>query len=930
MNKFIKSAVSGVLLISALSAYQICAFADTDYAFYETYENYDITEHSWTAGSAKVKPAIVTEDENKYLKYTSNGKTHGAYEKIDEIDCTNAKIGIEVDLKFAPTGTAGNSQFTIGDASPKFDSNVDYGFSTKDPVSDGHIIAFEYNAGKTFLVNRTELSTDFIGDWLHMNATVDFVLKSIDITLSNNSGKTTEIKGLDFYSSNDINSIGSYYVRAAKSNGTVSIDNLTITKNLWADEDLPDSITLSNEDVAALDALTAGHSYTVNNIIANYADGSTVETADFSMSVSDTKIACVSGKTITANTAGTVTVQFGYMGRTIEKTLEIKSFMPQIKLDKAAFMTNSGNTTKINVTANENVDLITFSSDNNNVATVDDNGNVTAVGKGDAVITVTAVNNETNDKCEKICRVSVDYNGQNPIIPPSWELYVADSEVYEFDGVAYMYGSRDYPNGYDDNGKQAWCSQDYHILYSTDLINWTDAGIVFSIDDIPGYSSDDGYRLWAPDIFKAANGKYYLLSCTEWNIRKFYISESDSPIGPFTNTKRIEVAGSSLGITAIDPAVLVDDDGTVYMATPNKDIYILDPEKGYAEANSRMTIPLLDNFSDTLKFVEGPSLRKRGDTYYYIFIASPATGKSTPMYMEYLYTKDITDVNSWQYGGTIVTSYGFLNAANIHGSIFDFNGVWYVSYHRLAPGFSAYTRTECLDKVSFNEDGTIVEVKRTSSGIKGAFTISERIQAASAVEFSGGMGDNRFTTRGEQYAYAYFDKANQYIGYRYVDMENGVDSLTVNVRTAGNGGKLTVKNAPDGQIIAEIELPNTNNEWTEITQKISNKLIGKQEIYFELTNAPSDGRVDFDWFMFSNEIKNDRECSIDLEIGENKATFCLYALHAIASNFLETVNFSIPRVFFKFCVNTKWCRKIYLSGRNLIPSAFTLSKKSAI
>jgi len=31
MNKFIKSVVSGILLISALSVYQMCAFANTDY-----------------------------------------------------------------------------------------------------------------------------------------------------------------------------------------------------------------------------------------------------------------------------------------------------------------------------------------------------------------------------------------------------------------------------------------------------------------------------------------------------------------------------------------------------------------------------------------------------------------------------------------------------------------------------------------------------------------------------------------------------------------------------------------------------------------------------------------------------------------------------------------------------------------------------------
>lgn len=881
MKRLTKLSAVGVLLISVLFVYKMYVFADTNYAFSETYDNYIVSEHSWAAGPAGVKPEIVTENGNSYLKYASNGKTHGAYENIDEIDCTDAKIEIEVDLKFAPAGTEGNSQFTIGSSAPKFSSNnIDYGYTTAEPVSEGHIIAFQYAEGKSFTVNKTAVSNDFIGDWMHMKATVDFGARNIDIILTNDRGKKAEINDLDFYSENAINTIGSYYVRAAKTNGTVSVDNLTITNNLWEEEEMPVSICLSDDDSAALEALTDGHAYTVNSVTAKYADGSEVETTDFSMSVSDTKTATVSGKTITANKAGTVVVKFSFMGRVVEKVLEIKSFKPKIKLDKVAFMTNTGEKTKINVTADDNTDLITFRSDNDKVAAVDSDGNVTAVGKGDAVITITAVNSDTDDKCEEICRVSVDYNGQNPIIPPAWGLFMADGEVYEFDGVAYMYGSRDYPYGYDPDGKQGWCSPDYHVLYSTDLINWTDAGEVLSIDNIPGYSSDSGYRLWAPDVFKGQNGKYYLLSCTEWDIRKFYISESDSPTGPFINTKRIEVEGSGSGITAIDPGVLIDDDGTVYLASSNKDIYILNPEKGYAEASSRMTIPLLDSFNDTLTYVEGPSLRKRGDTYYYIFIASPKAGESTPMYMEYLYTKNIKDIDSWVYGGTIVTSYGFLDRANIHGSIFDFNGEWYVSYHRLAPGFSSYTRTECLDKVDFNEDGTIVEVKRTSSGIKGAFKIGERIQAASAVEFSGGMGDNRLTARVEKYnnyeynitgySYAYFDRAKQYIGYRYVDLADGADYVTASVKTTGNGAKLAVKNSPDGPVMAEISVSDTKGEWKEITESISNKLTGEQEVYFELISTPESGNVCLDWFVFSNETGEDNGYKITGSVTDGK------------------------------------------------------------
>lgn len=864
----------GGMLAAAICMCSGYVYAAADYAFDETFGNYEITEHDWHSGASKVMPEIEDGGGDSYLKYSSNGRTCGAYERIDEIDCTDAKIGIEADIRFAPEGTAGNSQFTIGDGSPKFDSGeIDYGYATGDPVSDGHIIAFEYNGGKTFMVNKKEISTEFIGDWFHVSAVVDFGTGKVDIVLTNEAGLTAEVNDLDFYSGNDINSIGSYYVRAAKPNGTVSVDDIRITNDLWTEDERPERLIISDEDNNGLESLTAGHSYTVGNLLAVFADGTEESVSDFSIDTSDDTVASVSGKTITANSSGSVTITFGYKGRTLEKQLEIASFIPEIKPDKAAFMTNTGESVKINVETDNNTDILMFESSNEKVAKVDKDGVVTAVGKGDAVITITAVNEKTNDRSEEICRVSVDYTGQNPIIPPSWGLYMADGEVYEVDGVAYMYGSRDYPGGYGPDGSRGWCSQDYHVIYSTDLINWTDAGEVLSIDDIPPYSEKDGYRLWAPDMFRGADGKFYLVSCTEWDIRKLYISDSDSPTGPFTNTRRIEVSGSSSGITAIDPGLLVDDDGTVYLATSNKDIYVLNPEKGYAEAHSRMQLPILDSFSDTLKYVEGPSLKKRGDKYYYIFIASPSSGKSTPMYMEYLYTKDITDPESWQYGGTVISTYGFLDAANIHGSIFEFDGEWYVAYHRLAPGFSEYTRAAALEKLEFDDEGRIIEAKRTSSGVKGAFESGERIQAASAVEFSGGMGDNRLAAGEEQtpsgYAYTYFDKPGQYIGYRYVDTESGSSCVTVYVKTTGSGAVLAMKNSPEGTAAALMQLPDTNGEWMKIAQEYENISDGRQEIYFELVNEPEQGMVQMDSFIIDTTAEESAECSIETESDGN-------------------------------------------------------------
>lgn len=64
---------------------------------------------------------------------------------------------------------------------------------------------------------------------MHMTADVNFASRKINITLTNDNGVNEGLTDLDFYSNNDITEIGSIYMRAAKSNGTVGVDNLTIT-----------------------------------------------------------------------------------------------------------------------------------------------------------------------------------------------------------------------------------------------------------------------------------------------------------------------------------------------------------------------------------------------------------------------------------------------------------------------------------------------------------------------------------------------------------------------------------------------------------------------------------------------------------------------------------------------------------------------------
>lgn len=202
---------------------------DGAYNLYEDFENYSIEDNTWTVGSAS--PVIGTENGSKYLNFMSNGGTIGAYTTINKIDGTDKKFKISADLKFAPTGTAGNSQFAIGSDIIAFDGgNVNWGITGSSGNAAGHIIGIAYNTGSTLLVNGTNVDSAFVGSWMHMDASVDFTTRKVSITLTNADGKTETVES-DFYSGENAgDNISNIYLRAAKSNGTVGVDNIMISE----------------------------------------------------------------------------------------------------------------------------------------------------------------------------------------------------------------------------------------------------------------------------------------------------------------------------------------------------------------------------------------------------------------------------------------------------------------------------------------------------------------------------------------------------------------------------------------------------------------------------------------------------------------------------------------------------------------------------
>ncbi|MDP4181643.1 MAG: endo-1,4-beta-xylanase, partial [Bacillota bacterium] len=254
----------------------------------------------------------------------------------------------------------------------------------------------------------------------------------------------------------------------------------------------------------------------------------------------------------------------------------------------------------------------------------------------------------------------------NPYLP-GWE-YIPDGEPRVFGDRLYIYGSHDNANStqFCDTKLRVWSAP------LDDLTNWRDEGDSFHSkaddegrDDLP-YTDN---ALYAPDVVEKG-GKYYLY---------YYVvgaaggvAVSDSPAGPFKYLSKY-VNGNNGSFA--DPGVLVDTDGSVYMyygyqgssmcqMNPN-DMYTIMPNT---------TITNLVSTTSPFYFFEASSIRKVGNTYYFIY--SPNNATTT-----LVYATSSSPKGPFTYRGTIINSGKNYPGANDHGSICNINGQWYIFYH---------------------------------------------------------------------------------------------------------------------------------------------------------------------------------------------------------------------------------------------------------
>ena len=296
----------------------------------------------------------------------------------------------------------------------------------------------------------------------------------------------------------------------------------------------------------------------------------------------------------------------------------------------------------------------------------------------------------------------VDTFDKMPSNPFITSIYTADPSAHVWeDGRLYVYPSHDIdpPRGCD-------LMDRYHVFSTDDMLNWTDHGEILNSSQV-SWGREEGGFMWAPDC-AYRDGTYYFYfphpSGTDWNNTwKVGVATSRYPDRDFTVSGYIEGLGDAFSM--IDPCVFVDDDGTPYFYYGGGGRVIGAKLKDNMVELATEPVPM-QRLPD---FHEATWVFKRKGVYYLMYADNhqePGLGGRNQL----RYATSTDPLGPWDYKGIILKP---TDCDTSHGSIVKFKGQWFLFYHNCSISHQGNLRSICVDKLYFNEDGTIREVVQT-------------------------------------------------------------------------------------------------------------------------------------------------------------------------------------------------------------------------
>jgi len=477
----------------------------------------------------------------------------------------------------------------------------------------------------------------------------------------------------------------------------------------------------------------------------------------------------------------------------------------------------------------------------------------------------------------------------NPFLP--LDEYIPDVEAHVFGDRVYLYGSHDAEGG------KRFCELDY-VVYSApinDLSEWTCHGVAYKKSQDPRSKPGRPVDLYAPDCVRGNDGRYYLYyTAMGPNVKNFgpmSVAVSDRPEGPFSYLGDVCVPDGMPMTTFLtgDPAVL-NDNGRIWLYygwglgldlrnkllaplynyvmskifdRPVKEIrntypHILGANVVELEDDMRTVKSepkrILDARTTADKkselyhhaFHEAASIRKIGDTYYFIWFS----GKDG----ELCYATSKYPDRDFVYRGVIISNCDMGYRGNKrrlaadgtnHGSIECINGQWYVFYHRLTHNTN-FSRQVCAEPITILPDGSIPQVEMTSCGLNGKPLIARGVYPAIICCNLFNKHTHTIGRWKRRQPHITHDGNDRFItdishgttiGFKYFEFDD-INKISVRVRRAK--GTMLVSTEIGGTALARINLSNTS-EWATFSAPIRIEK-GVHALYFTYKGK---GRMDF-------------------------------------------------------------------------------------
>ena len=461
----------------------------------------------------------------------------------------------------------------------------------------------------------------------------------------------------------------------------------------------------------------------------------------------------------------------------------------------------------------------------------------------------------------------------NPLIDYD---YGADPFALVYGGRVYVYMTADQYE-YDEEGNLIdntyQLINKLHVISSADMVNWTDHGFI-QVAGPNGVAKWATYS-WAPAIaYKQIDGvdKFFLYFCNSGG--GIGVLEGDSPVGPWRDPNgKALITGSTPGVQGVpwvfDPAVMVDDDGTGYLAfgggvPAGQD---LNPQSARIVKLADNMTSLADDEDGIPKMIDAPcmfedgGIHKANGKYYYTYCSNFSGDHSAiPGYPGYgIICCMVSDdpMGPYTYVGEILQnpSYYFNVGGNNHHALFEFNGTTYITYHAQtlgkALGIEKGYRSTHINEVEYYEDGSIKPIDADMAGISQLKAFSPYSEVpGTTIGWNSGIAPRDLG--GNDMVLSSINNGD-WVAIGGVDFgEVGADTFEAQIAGLAGGTIELRLDSPDGQLIGTLNVEGGNGEFTAMSCSVENA-VGEHTLFFVYNGEGEDDLMEIQSWQFTEK-----------------------------------------------------------------------------